>query len=124
MIQSKKKINEELILYFPDLFNDVSTREYYDDLYYRTMLILDSIIDEVDNKEEIEKITTSLITYNKPMIFWGAESIEITQDREYDNMRLLISQKTNVDTSSFTVRQYYNAFNYIRKQDKPIRKAK
>ena len=60
----KKKIDKELQLYFPKLFDDATVKEYYDQLKQRTMLMLDAIIkgDESDKREEIDHITTLLLT--------------------------------------------------------------
>ena len=65
----KKKIDEELKLYFPKLFEDATLKEYYDQLKARTMLILKTIIAEKPTKEEAQKIdsiTEKLITYFNP----------------------------------------------------------
>lgn len=112
----KKKIDEELQLYFPNLFDDVTVKEYYDELKKRTVLMLQSIIEgETENiKAEIDKITMALITYNKPHIFSGSENMEIQHDKNFENMCLMISQKLNVDAKKQTVLEFYNAFEYIK----------
>lgn len=114
----KKKIDEELQLYFPSLFDDATIKEYFDELRNRTMLMLDCIIegDTQDKRKEIDEITTLLLTYNKPQSFTGSNSIEISYDKQYENMCLMISQHLHVDAKKYTVLEYYNAFEYIKKQ--------
>ena len=82
--------------------------------------MLESIItgDNEDKRKQIEELTTALVTYTRPMDFKGSNSIEIGYDKQFENMCLLLSQKLNVDPKKFTVLEYYNAFEYIKKQKK------
>lgn len=120
----KKKIDEELQLYFPKLFDDATIKEYYDDLKKRTTLMLQMIINgETDEaKAEIDRITVALITYNKPHVFSGSDNLEIQHDKNFENMCLMISQKLNVDAKKNTVLEFYNAFEYIKDIIKAERK--
>lgn len=123
----KKKIDDELRLYFPRLFDDATLKEYYDKLKQRTIVVLRTIIDgratEADAKE-IDDITTELITYFNPQAFTGSESVEIRHDRQFENMCLILSQNLHVDPKKFTVLEYYNAFEYIKEQAKKANKQK
>lgn len=123
----KKKIDEELRLYFPRLFDDATLKEYYDKLKQRTIVVLRTIIDgratEADAKE-IDDITAELITYFNPQTFTGSESVEIRHDRQFENMCLILSQNLHVDPKKFTVLEYYNAFEYIKEQAKKENKQK
>lgn len=123
----KKKIDEELRLYFTRLFDDATLKEYYDKLKQRTIVVLRTIIDgratEADAKE-IDDITAELITYFNPQTFTGSESVEIRHDRQFENMCLILSQNLHVDPKKFTVLEYYNAFEYIKEQAKKANKQK
>ena len=123
----KKKIDDELRLYFPRLFDDATLKEYYDKLKQRTIVVLRTIIDgratEADAKE-IDDITADLITYFNPQTFTGSESVEIRHDRQFENMCLILSQNLHVDPKKFTVLEYYNAFEYIKEQAKKANKQK
>lgn len=123
----KKKIDDELRLYFPRLFDDATLKEYYDKLKQRTIVVLRTIIDgratEADAKE-IDDITAELITYFNPQTFTGSESVEIRHDRQFENMCLILSQNLHVDPKKFTVLEYYNAFDYIKEQAKKANKQK
>ena len=115
---TKKKIDDELDLYFPQLFDDSAIKEQYDYIKKRAILILDGIIEGRDTDEEADKITTFILTYNKPHTFEGKESIEIAHDKNFENMCLLLSQKLNVDAKKFSVLEYYNSASYLRDEIK------
>lgn len=111
----KKKMDEELNLYFPSKFEDANIKEYYDRLKSRMQLMLDKIIRGTDHKEQINEIDDFLLSLSKPRIFWGKEGAEIQFDKQYEDMCLLLSQKLTVDPKKMTVLQFYNAFEYIKK---------
>lgn len=123
----KKKIDDELRLYFPKLFEDATIKEYYDQLRQRTLIVLKTIIagkaTEKDAKE-IDDITAALITYFNPQIFAGSESVEIKYDRQFENMCLVISQHLHSDPKTYTVLAYYNAFEYIKAMMKDVKGKK
>lgn len=112
----KKKIDEELQMYFPRLFDDASSKEYFDELRRRTLLVLDSVVNGESNDKiaEIDRITTELLTYNKPQVFTGADNMEIAYDKQFESMCLTLSQHLNVNPKKYTVLEYYNAYEYIK----------
>lgn len=122
----KKKIDEQLQLYFPKSFDDATVKEYYDELKRRTILVLQTIVSgETDNSiAEIERISTLLLTYNKPHIFTGTDNTEIQHDKSFENMCLLIAQHLHTDAKKFTVLEFYNSFEYIKEMLKPANNGK
>lgn len=112
----KKKVTTELELYFPEDFISAADKTTYDKLVQRVSLILDSIIRDNDNTEEVAEIDDYLFSLYKPKSFIGTESVEISLDKNFESMCLLISQKVNADASKMTVLQFYNAVSVIRKQ--------
>lgn len=112
----KKKIDDELQLYFPHLFDDASVKEYYDQMRRRTLVILDNIIngESEKNREVIERLTMELYTYNKPHVFAGSDNLEIQHDKNFERMCVTISQYLHVDPKNYTVLEFYNAFEYVR----------
>jgi hypothetical protein len=124
----KKKIDDDLRLYFPSLFEDATLKEYYDRLKDRTVKVLKTVIagkatDE--ESKEISDITSELITYFRPQEYDGSEGVEVKQDRQFENMCLVLSQNLHVDAKKFTVLEYYNAFEYVKEQNKKaMRQAK
>lgn len=114
---SKKKIEDELKTYFPAMFDDSDTKEYYNLLKKRTMQTLNAIIED-DGWEEIEKTTRELLTFSKPSKFDGADNIEIASDRNFEKMCIMLSQHMNVDAKKMTTLAFYTANDYLRQQNK------
>lgn len=114
----KKKIEDEIDLYFPKQFDDVAIKEYYDRLKRRTLLQLDSVINKNDHDKEIELIDDFLISLAKPRLFSGKESTEIKYDKQFEDMCLLLSHELNLNIDKLSVLQYYNSFEYLKKLKK------
>lgn len=111
----KKKLEEEIDLYFPKQFDDVAVLEYYDRLRQRTKLQLQTLIDSKDRYDDISRIDDFLLSMVKPKIFYGRESMEIKYDKQFEDMSLLLSHELNVDIDKLSVLQYYNSFEYLKK---------
>ena len=125
-MRSKKKIDEELMLYFPAIFNDSSVKEYFDILKRRTLAVLNNIIAGVDNPDatpEIEKLTTALITYSYPQLFSGPDSVEIQFDRQFENLCLALSEQLHVKPKEYSVLEFYNAFDFLTDRARKAEKA-
>lgn len=122
LIQSvKKKIDDELSLYFPGQFDDAGIKEYFDRMRERILLQLDSIIRNNDNEMQINKIGDLLLTHARPQVFSGRESAEIKYDKQFDEMCTFLIHRINVNPDKMTVLQFYNSFEYIKKSNKQNR---
>ena len=116
LIWLKKKVATELELYFPGDFVSAKEKDAYDKLKQRTLLVLDTIINDTDNSEQINIIDALMFKGYSPKLFTGSESVEIKYDKQFESTCLLIAQKTNMDPKKMTVLQFYNAFDNIKKQ--------
>lgn len=114
----KKKIDDELVLYFPGQFDDAGIKEYYDRIRERVLLQLDSIIREKDNDQKINQVNDLLLTHVRPQIFSGTESAEIKYDKQFDEMCTYLIHQLSVNPKKMSVFQFYNAFDYIKKTNK------
>lgn len=114
----KKKIDRELSLYFPGKFEDAATKEYFDQLRSHTLLKLKHIITGEDVTQACEEVEIRLAMLIKPRIFSGKKSAEIAYDKQFEEMCLILSQNLQVQTQNMTVLQFYNAFEYLKKQMK------
>lgn len=112
----KKKVTSELETYFPGDFVNPKEKEAYDKLKNRTLLVLDSIINDTDNTEQIELIDAMMLNMHMPKVFIGSESVEVKYDKQFESTCLLIAQKTNMDARKMTVLQFYNAIDNIKAQ--------
>lgn len=111
----KKKIDRELSLYFPGKFEDASTKEYFDQLKSHTLLKLKHIISGDDVTDACDAIETRLALLAKPRIFFGRKSVEITYDKQFEEMCLILTHNIQANPQNMTVLQFYNAFEYLKK---------
>ena len=122
----KKKIDGELTLYFPQLFNDSEVKEYFDILKKRTVEVLKGIIEGLENpggSDDVERLTTELMTYSNPKLFSGPEGVEIQFDRQYENLCLVLSEQLHVEPKKYTVMEFYNAFEFVRERARQAERA-
>lgn len=121
----KKKIDSELQLYFPSIFNDVKSKEYFDQLKRLTMAELERIAegDTEERKAKAEQLRESLILFSKPKVFTGHDGLEVQHDKEFETMCLMITKETGRDAKKMTVLEYYNAYEYLTKKAKEAQKA-
>lgn len=122
----KKKIDEELAVYFPAIFDDARQKEFFDIVKQRTQAVLMMIIEggTDESRQQVEELTGRLLTYSKPLSFGGVGNAEVEYDKQYEDMCLLISQNLHMDAKKFTVMEFYNAFGYIERQAKQRKTAK
>lgn len=114
----KKKIDRELSLYFPGKFEDATTKQYFDELRSHTLLRLKHIITGENVEQACKEIEIRLAMLIKPRIFSGERSAEIAYDKQFEEMCLVLSQNLQVQPQRMTVLQFYNAFEYLKKQAK------
>ena len=122
---AKKKIDAELMVYFPALFNDSDVKEYYDLLRKRTLEILRGIVDGKENPvtDVVEKLTTELVTYSNPKVFTGSNGLEIQFDRQFENLCLVLSEQLHVEPKKYSVLEFYNAFDFVKERQRQMEKA-
>ena len=126
-LAAKKKIDAELMLYFPQLFNDSRIKEYFDLLKKRTEALLTGIIEGLPDPtatEAVEELTTALVTFTNPQIFAGSDGVEVQFDRQYENLCLMLSEQLHVDPKRYTVLEFYNAFDFIQQRARKAEQAK
>ena len=114
----KKKIDDELGLYFPRLFDDVMTREYYDILKRLTVTMLARMADgdSEERKKEAEEFRERLVLFQKPKVFTGHDGLEVRHDKDFETMCLMITKETGRDAKTMTVLEYYNAYEYLKEK--------
>ena len=114
----KKKIDDELGLYFPNLFDDVRTREFYDIMKRLTLNLLSQVADGTDEEKQkqAEQMREQLVLFSKPKVFNGKDGLEVRHDKEFETMCLLITKETGRDAKLMSTLEYYNAYEYLREQ--------
>lgn len=115
---AKKKIDDELLLYFPALFDDVREREYFDIMKRHTILTLRMVTDgETEElKAEVEKLREKMVLYYKPQVFTGHDGLEVKHEKDYETMCLSITKETGRDAKAMTVMEFYNAYEYLQEK--------
>lgn len=112
----KKKVAAELETYFPGDFVNPKEKDAYDKLKQRTLLTLESIINDTDNSEQIAAIDAVMFNLYSPKSYIGSESVEVKYDKQFESTCILIAQKTSLDAKKMTVLQFYNAVDNIKLQ--------
>lgn len=112
----KKKVEFELNTYFPEFFDSAKEKEAYDKLKQRALLVLDGIINDKKNTQEIAEIDDYLLSLSKPKQFIGTKSTEVLYNKQFENMCILIAQKTNLNPKILTVLEFYTTLDQLKKQ--------
>lgn len=125
MSAAKKKIDDALVEYFPQLFVSPEEKEYYDMMKRRTLAMLEQIAEgETETrKKDIDVMTDRLVTAIKPKVFTGRTAFGVQHDKGYEKMCLLISSTLGVDAKRMTVLEYYTANEYIKEVANERKKA-
>lgn len=116
LVWLKKKVSSELEAYFPGDFSSAKEKEVYDKIKQRTILVLTSITDKIDNSDAINAIDLALFNIYKPKSFIGSDSVEIQYDKQFENACVLIAQKTSLDAKRMKVLQFYSTLDTIKRQ--------
>lgn len=121
----KKKIDEELSLYFPALFDDVRTREYFDILKRLTVAMLKQVAegDDEERKQQAENLRERLVLFTRPKVFTGHDGVEVRHDKDFESLCLIITKEAGADAKKMSVLEYYNAYEYITKKSEKMRKT-
>lgn len=125
MSSAKKKIDDDLVTYFPAMFVSAEEKEYYDMMKRRTVTMLEQIAEGKveEGKKEVEVMTDRLVTAVKPKEFTGQQAFGVRHDKGYEKMCLLISSQLHVNAKQMTVMEYYVANEYLHDLAKERQKA-
>lgn len=114
----KKKIDEELILYFPEQFETAKMKEYHDRLKARTLLVLSEIIKGKEESDKIANIDDILMGMANPKTFSGQNSAEIAHDKQFEEACTYIESETGAKCTDLTTLQFFSKLEYIKKKYK------
>lgn len=99
------------------------TKEGYDIIKKRTLLVLEALAAGTDNNDKIGEIDRAQFEKYRPSQYIGPESVEVQVDKQYETTCLVVSQKTTLRAKDMTVLEYYNALATIEKQIEAETKA-
>lgn len=121
----KKKIEGELMEYFPALFSNVEEREYYDNMKRLAVEKLGQITggESEQGHRRIKELEDRLVLAVKPKVFTGKDAFGVQHDKQYMKMCMMISSNLNLDARTMTVLEYYTAGEYMQEMMKERKKA-
>lgn len=106
---AKKKMEQEMEVYFNANTATAQEKEFSDILRKRTLAILKRIATEYDNEKEIYDLTLQLLTKNKPVDFSGGK-FEREYDLQFERLCLLLARAANIKPKECSVIEFYNAY--------------
>ena len=109
-------IDENLIQYFPKVFEDSLQKNYVDLLRKRALLQIASIVKEEDNSGEIEQVNKGIYRMQNPKGFMGQDSEEVRFDKQFEDMCLLMAKEFGGGIKQYTTMEFYAAFERLTKQ--------
>ena len=113
---AKKKIDDELRLYFPRLFDDAAAKEYHSLLQRRTAALLGAVRGDTEGEARAAELYGRLLVFFDPAAFTGSGSAEIRHDKQFEEMCLLLSRELHIDPKGMTVMAYYCAFERLQEE--------
>ena len=119
----KKKIDTELSMYFPQQFDSVKIKEYYELMRKKILLQCDQIITGKYQEAEINNVYLNMVTYMKPTVFLGVDNAEVIHEKAFAEINFLIMNETGNDAKNMTVLELYSALQVIKKRNKHGRKS-
>lgn len=122
-LEVREKIDENLVQYFPSIFEDATQKNYVDLLRKRAILQLGEIMGE-DNKEKIEDVTKKIYAMQSPKGFTGADSEEIKFDKQFEDMCLIMAKEFGGGIKKYTTMEFYTALERLEKQNKELKKIR
>ena len=120
----KKKIEEELKAYFNQGGESAASKEYYELMRRRALLMCDEIADGRDRSEEIRAIESQMVRSDKPRVFQGERNAEVLYDKNFVGCCIAIAQNLNMDAKQMTVLEYYRAIEVLEEQQKELKRKR
>ncbi len=117
-------IDENLLQYFPKVFEDSTQKNFTDLLRKRALLQLVAISKGEDNKKEIEVVDESIHRMQNPKGFIGEDSEEVRYDKQFEDMCLLMAKEFGGGIKKFSTMEFYTAFERLTRQYNEAKKLR
>lgn len=118
----KKRLDEELMTYFPDLFASSVEKNQLALLRQRAMLQLEEIIEQADKSEAIKAINDRIYAMADTHSFEGKENAEVETDRKFEEMCLILAKEFGGKVKEYSVMEFYTANKMLEEQQKQLNK--
>ena len=116
----KKKIEEELEIFFRELIDTTAAKEHFLQLKKRTSFVLQGLIDGKDYSETVTKIEDRIFQQNPPGVFYGSDGLEVEFVLGFDETCTILNQHVPINPRLLVVREFYKTLETVKEQ---IRKA-
>ena len=118
----KKKIEGDLEKYFHQGGVSAESKEYYELMRRRALLMCDEIADGQSREELIKELESQMLRIDKPRVFQGLQNAEVLYDKNFISCCIAIAQNLNMDAKRMTVLEYYRAIEVLEEQQKQLKK--
>ena len=122
--QVRDAIDENLLQYFPKVFEDSTQKNYTDLLRKRALLQVMSIVKDEDKKEEIDAVDRSIYRMQNPKGYMGQDSEEVRFDKQFEDMCLLMAKEFGGGIKKYTTMEFYTAFERLTRQYNEAKKIR
>lgn len=120
----KKKIDEEIRLYFPSMFDDSQRKEYFTKLKRLLMMKIDESLGLIESESEsYRKLSNEIVTFAKPKSFGGDRGVEVSFDKDYETSCILIGSELHLNAKNMTVIEYYHSLEFLRDRNRRMEEA-
>src|SRR5574344_1642421 len=123
-MEVRGRIDENLLQYFPKVFEDSTQKNYIDLLRQRAVLQIGEIVNGDDNGAKIQGVTEKIYQMQNPKGFTGAESEEIRFDKQFEDMCLLMAKEFGGGIKQYTTMEFYTAFERLTRQYNETKKIR
>ena len=120
----RNAIDENLLQYFPMVFEDSMQKNYIDLLRKRALLQIQAIVKDENKEDEIKSVTEQIYRMQNPKGFMGAESEEVRFDKQFEDMCLLMAKEFGGGIKKYTTMEFYTAFERLSKQYNEAKKIR
>jgi len=83
----------------------------------RSLKILESIIDGVDNDSKIAEYDKYFASLVNPKVFTGRQGVELRYDRGFEQNCITLSKYTNAAVKDVSVREYFSLLQHFNKEN-------
>lgn len=118
------RIDSGLHNYFPALFNGSEGKNKADLLRRKALLLIDSTINKAENTAELVEIEKELVRLTEVGNFEEGENDEVTYEKRFNEMCLVISKEFATNAKGYTTLEFYSAQETLKKQSEELKKLK
>lgn len=111
----KKKIEDEIELYFPERVNNNRVSMHYNYINKHGKLLNRKILGE-NVEDEIERVENEFYMRNKPVVYGGEKGLLLKTEKDFETNCAILQQKGTNNPKKITISEFYSAIHLIEKQ--------